>query len=255
MLRRLFCCLLLILAVLLVYPQTTAAPPFNYKKDFKTLLHKTQEPDSEFFYNKLLVCFLERDTTLSKVQVLMLMIGYTADPHYKPLEDMETEQQVFDLNEAGKYEGALMKGKPYLQTHPLSLRVLQEVSFCYHALKKEDSATYYMDLADKIMGAMIFSGKGKTPEDPIFSLGLADGEYFIPNIGMTVEKKGTDWNKDNHFMEIIEASKNIDEHDIYYFVIEHAKEKIDGEKVTGAPDKKGPPDKKAATKTILPEEN
>lgn len=213
-------------------------PPFDYQRDFKKLLEQSQDRESNFYYQKLLIRFLDRDSTLNNQEVIALLIGFTENPHYKPFEDMETEQEIFNLNEAGHNEEALVKAKHYLQTHPLSLRVLKEASYCYYVEKKNDSADYYMDLVDKIMTAMMYSGNGKKPESPIFSLGLADGESFIPNIGMKILNKDTDWNKNNLFMEIIDASKNEDDHILYYFVIQHAKNKIDDDKVNESTDKK-----------------
>jgi hypothetical protein len=83
-----------------------------------------------------------------------------------------------------------------------------------------------MSLNDRIMEAMIFSGKGRTPENPIFSLGLADGEHFIPNVGYEIEKKNTLWNKNGDFLEHIVALDKLTTKD-FYFVIQHAKLKID----------------------------
>jgi hypothetical protein len=241
MFMRFICCLFFMTLCYTSYEQTNAAAQtnaFDYKRDFKTILEKTQEKGSEMSYQKLLIRFLDRDTTLSDMQVLYLLIGYTEDNKYKPFEDMNTEQEIFDLNDAGSYEEALIKGKPFLQTHPVSLRALKEVSYAYHSLSKKDSAEYYMDLAVKIINAMIYSGNGKKPEQPIFSLGLADGESFIPSIGLKILSKDTDWNRNNQFMEIIDASQNTDDHVNYFFVIEHAKQKIDDDKVNDAGDKK-----------------
>jgi hypothetical protein len=219
-------------------------PPFVYQRDFKPILEQTQDKASPLSYQKLLIRFLDNDSTLSNAETLALLIGYTEDSHYKPFEDMEKEQEVFDLNEEGNVEDALIKAKAYLQTHPLSLRVLKEASYCYHTLKKEDSANYYMDLVDKIMNAMTYSGNGKKPETPMFSLGLADGEYFIPNIGMKVLNRDTDWNSSNLFLEIIDASKSGEDHILYYFVIQHAKNKIDDDKVNESGGKKKKKDDK-----------
>jgi hypothetical protein len=102
-----------------------------------------------------------------------------------------------------------------------------------------------MDIVDKVMGAMIYSGKGKTAETPIFSLGLADGEYFIPNVGMTIVNKKTEWNKNKHFVEVIEAMDDMGKHTNYYFVIQHAKEKIDDDDVNDSVEKKPKKSKKS----------
>ncbi|MFT3681566.1 MAG: DUF4919 domain-containing protein [Ferruginibacter sp.] len=240
MIRQFYLVLILLFTCTKSFEQTTPVPPppFDYARDFKKILEQTQDRENPLYYQKLLIRFLDRDSTLSNLEVLSLMIGYTEDSHYKPFEDMEKEQEVFDLNEAGSYEESLGKAKTYLQTHPLSLRVLKEASYCYYAQKKQDSADYYMDLVDKIMNAMIYSGNGKKPESPIFSLGLADGEYFIPNIGLKVLNRNTDWNKNNHFIEIIDASKSEEDHMNYFFVIQHAKDKIDDDKVNESTDKK-----------------
>jgi hypothetical protein len=224
-------------------------PAFEYKRDFKPFLEQSQDRQSPLYYQKLLIRFLDRDTSLSDMETLAMMIGYTEDSHYKPFEDMEKETEIFAMNEEGMYDDVIDKGRKYLQTHPLSLRVLKEASYAYFQKQQQDSADYYMDLVEKLMNAMIYSGTGKKPEQPIFSLGLADGEYFIPNIGLKVLDKNTDWNANNQFIEVIKASKSGDDEILYYFMIEHAKQKIDDDKVNEADgNKKKKDDKKKKDK-------
>jgi hypothetical protein len=108
-----------------------------------------------------------------------------------------------------------------------------------------------MSLNDKIMEAMIYSGKGRTPETPIFSLGIADGEYFIPNVGFRIEtdgqkeKKDTEWNKDGNFVEVITALVDNVNVRKYYFIIQHAKQKIDDDAANELASKKAEKEKKA----------
>jgi len=213
---------------------------FNYKKDFKSILMNSQDQESNLYYEKLLKRFLDNDSTLTNYETLALMIGFTENPKYKPMEDMEKEVEIFDHNNANEFSEAIEKSKSYLHGHPLSLLVLREISYAYGRISKVyekdmvfDSAiyfnglsSYYMSLNDRIMEAMIFSGKGRTPENPIFSLGLADGEYFIPNVGFEIEKKNTLWNKNGDFLEHIVAIDKVVNKD-FYFVIQHAKLKID----------------------------
>ncbi|HMO63231.1 MAG TPA: DUF4919 domain-containing protein [Ferruginibacter sp.] len=240
MFRQLYLILLSSLLCLKMYCQQTPVPPppFIYQTDFKKILEQTQERESPLYYQKLLIRFLDRDSTLSNPEVLALLIGYTEDSHFKPFEDMETEQEIFDLNEERQYEEALVKAKQYLQSHPLSLRVLKEASFCYYVKEMQDSADYYMDLVDKIMNAMTYSGNGKKPDAPMFALGLADGEYYVQNIGLKVSNRDTDWNKHNQFIEIVEGSKNADDKVKYFFVIQHAKNRVDDDKVNESAGKK-----------------
>ena len=213
---------------------------FNYKKDFKTILTNSQDEESNLSYKKLLKRFQDNDSSLTNYETLALMIGFTENPKYKPMEDMEKEVEIFDHNNANQFSEAIEKSKSYLQSHPLSLLVLREISYAYGKISKVyekdmvfDSAiyfnglsSYYMSLNDRIMEAMIFSGKGRSPENPIFSLGLADGEYFIPNVGYEIEKKNTLWNKNGDFLEHIVALDKLTTKD-FYFVIQHAKLKVD----------------------------
>jgi len=213
---------------------------FNYKKDFKSILMNSQDQESNLYYEKLLKRFQDNDSTLTNYETLALMIGFTENPKYKPMEDMEKEVEIFDHNNANEFSEAIEKSKSYLHGHPLSLLVLREISYAYGKISKVyekdmvfDSAiyfnglsSYYMSLNDRIMEAMIFSGKGRTPENPIFSMGLADGEHFIPNVGYEIEKKNTLWNKNGDFLEHIVALDKLTTKD-FYFVIQHAKLKID----------------------------
>ncbi len=230
----------------------TASPAFDYHRDFKAILEQTQSDTSKLFYDSLLVRFIQNDTSLTKAETLALMIGFTENQHYQPLENMEIEEEIFDHNKSSEFHEAVEKGRPYLDTHPLSLLVLREVSFAYtrlglyygkngqfdSAVICQDSAKYFMDLNDKIMEAMIYSGKGRSPETAIFSLGLADGEYFIPNIGYTLEKKTADWIQKKDFMEIIQAADESGESKIFFFAIQHAKAKIDDDKADAMANKK-----------------
>lgn len=252
----------------LAYEQTESppTPPFIYKRDFKAIVDSSQDRSSRLYYQKLIIRFLKNDSSLTNQEVLALMIGYTENPHYKPLEDMEKEQEIFEMNMNGEYREVINRSRLFLQTHPLSLLILREISYAYQQVSKreyqanlimdsavlyQDSGKYFMDLNDKIMEAMIYSGKGRTPETPIFSLGIADGEYFIPNVGFKIEtdgqkeKKDTEWNKDGNFVEVITALVDNVNVRKYYFIIQHAKQKIDDDAANELAAKKAEKEKKA----------
>ena len=201
---------------------------FDYQKDFKLILAKTKDSSSNLGYDKLLARFKANDTSMSKYEVLALMIGFTDLPDYKPYDDIDIEKEIFVLNDNGNYEDAKIEADSFLSAHPLSLRVLKEKSYSLHQLKKADSAVYYMDLVHKITLAMLFSGNGKTPESPIFALGLADGERFIENVGMTVGNKGTGENKAGTYMELVDAITDEGDHKNMFFIIQHARNKVTG---------------------------
>lgn len=225
--------------------------PFNYQRDFKAILEKTKDKTSDLYYQKLLIRFLDNDSSLSWADMLALLIGFTENSHYKPYKDMATEKEIFDMNEEGDYEGALVESKTYLQTHPVSLRILKERSYSYHQLRKQDSAKYFMTLSDKVMGAMIYSGKGKTQDAAIFSLGLIDGEHFIENIGMTVANKTTTSPKSKTLLYIVDAMSDEGTHTNYYFNLQHARDKMNEEDIGEEPVTKPKKSKKGKKITNL----
>ena len=228
---RLIITLLLVICCLTSFEQ----PPFVYSKDFKAVLEKTKDKTSDLYYQKLLIRFLNNDSSLTRAETLALMIGFTEQRQYKPFKDLGKEQEIFDMNESGDYEGALDESKIYLQTHPVSLRILKERSYAYHQLRKKDSADYFMNMVEKVMGAMIYSGKGKTPETAIFSLGLIDGEHFINNVGMTPANKTTTSPKSKVLMYIVDALSDEGTHTDYYFILQHARDKIDEDEIGEEP--------------------
>jgi hypothetical protein len=195
---------------------------FDYQKDFKPMLANTKDTTGNLSYKKLLDRFIANDSMMRPYEVLALMIGFTGQPEYQPYDDMVTEKAIFDLNDQGDYEEARNESSTYLATHPVSLRILKEKSYSLHQLKQRDSAEYYIDLVDKIMAAMKFSGNGRDPETPMFALGLADGEHYTLNKGMAIGSKGTGTNKSKQFMEIIDAIKEDGDHISLFFLIQHA---------------------------------
>ena len=112
---------------------------------------------------------------------------------------------------------------------------MKERSYAYHQLRKKDSADYFMNMVEKVMGAMIYSGKGKTPETAIFSLGLIDGEHFINNVGMTPANKTTTSPKSKVLMYIVDALSDEGTHTDYYFILQHARDKIDEDEIGEEP--------------------
>lgn len=206
-------------------------PPFIYKRDFKTILEKTKDKNDSLYYGTLIKRFLENDPSLTKAETLALLIGFTENKYYKPVKDMETEKDIIELNDNGYYEDALDETKKYLSTNPLSLSALKERSFAYHQLKNRDSAEFFMDLNDKVMQAMIYSGKGKKQETAIFSLGLVDGDYFLTNAGMTPSNQITYIDKNKYLLYIADALTDDNAHVNFYFNIQHAKEKMESDEI------------------------
>ncbi len=228
--KKILCLLISLSIATLTFSQSTPHLDFNYQRDFKRFLDYTKDNESDLYYNKLLYKFLTNDSTLSSEDALVLMIGYTDKPDFKPLDDLLKEKEICNLVTNSNYAIAIQLAKKFLAKHPLNLMALQQITIAYNSLNMKDSANHYMKQHIKIMDAMIYSGSGKTPETPIYALNLADGEYFTNNIGYDITKKETNWNKKGDFIEIIQATNQKLTNKVLYFVIQHAKAKVDNDK-------------------------
>src|ERR1051326_1932938 len=208
---------LILILFLSCFIPAKAQDHFNYQKDFKTILKRSKDPSDKFYYDKLLAKFNSNDTSMTDMEVIALMIGFTDKPQYKPYDDLSTERMIYDLNGDGKFKEALDSSARFLKTHPLSQQTLIERSYAWFKLGSKDSADIYMFRFRRIMRAMNWSGAG-TFEDPIFALGPADGQNFIykflsGNIGMM----GDGRDKDGNFLDILEVKfKNGDSKKLYF---------------------------------------
>lgn len=218
---------LLALLPLCVCLYVNAQTSFNYNSDFKTILAKTRDTANELSYNRLLKRFNKNDTTLSNFEVLALMIGFTDKEDYKPYADLETEREIYNLNGDGKFEKALAKADSFLSTHPLSVKTLFEKSYAFHELNNQDSAAAYIIRGRRIFRAMHFSGDGKTTDTPIFALGPADGQdYIYKFVGATIGTMGSGRDKSGNFLDMLEAEYKDGKTVTFYFMIQHATEKM-----------------------------
>ena len=79
--------------------------------------------------------------------------------------------------------------------------------------------------------AMIYSGSGKgnKPETPFFALGLNDGDYFIPNVGLSLTGKVTENDRNKRLLYVTTAMTDEGTYKKYYFMIHHAKLKMDSD--------------------------
>lgn len=208
---------------------------FDYNRDFRRLKAMSEDKGSPYYFQSLISRFLENDSSLTRPEVLVLMIGFTDNNHFKPLENMEIEKEIIELNDEGYFEDAIEESKKYLKKNPLSLSTNKEISYAYHRMGVTDSAKYFMFRNDLIMEAMIFSGggKGRTAETAFFSLGLNDGDYFIPNVGFSATNQTLTKDKYKNTIYLV-VSMNIESAKTnYFFNIHHAKIKADSDGIAG----------------------
>jgi hypothetical protein len=203
------------------------AQHFNYHKDYERILAQTRDSGSVMYYPKLLKRFNRLDTTLNNYQMLVLMIGFTGQPNFKPYKYLSQEREIYDLNDEGKFDEALAYCDTFLAKYPLSQKALIEKSYAFHKKGMEDSSDYYSYKFTLIMRAMNWSGDGLTCETAIFSIGPADGQNFITKfkraeIGLVM---GSSRDKHSNFCDVLEMVKGKEGQEkktTLYFGIQHA---------------------------------
>lgn len=198
---------------------------FDYKRDYYTILKKTQIPDDSLNFDALKNRFIKNDTTLTDYEVLVLLIGFTSKSEYKPYTDLKIETDIYDLNGKRKYKKALNLADRFLIEHPLSQRALIEKSYALHKLGFDEEAKKYSDQFFKIMKAMAYSGNGDLNR-PIFALSPNDGQNFIIKfLHLGIGKMASGNDLAGSFSDILEAIKDGKPQKLY-FNIQHAIKKM-----------------------------
>lgn len=201
--------------------------PFNYNVDFKNILAKTKDKDDSLNFENNLKRFVVNDTSLTDFEVLSLLIGFTGKPEYKPYADLNTEREIYKLNDEKKFQVALDLANEFLKTHPLSVKALFEKSYSFHKLGSKDSAQFYLYQGHRIFRAMFFSGDGRTVETPTFALGPADGQDYIRKFaGADIGVMGSSRDKSGNFLDTLEAILDDGQRVKLYFIIQHATQKM-----------------------------
>lgn len=206
----------------------SAQTTFYYHNDFKKILAQTKDPNDKLYYENQLKRFSANDASLSDFEVLALLIGYTDKKDYKPYADLETEREVYRINDEGEFKKGLKEANKFLATHPFSIKVLFEKSYSYYKLGNEDSAAYYSSQAKRIFMAMDYSGDGRSSETPMFALGPADGqEYIRKYLGAGIGTMGSGRDKNGDFLDMLTVMP--DDGSASYrmnFIIQHATDKM-----------------------------
>lgn len=205
---------------------------FSYEQEFDEYLSRSEDPQSEFFYEHLLLRFNQGDTTLNSRDILHLLIGFTQSEEFKPYEYFRKERDIYSLVEEKEYEKALKAADSLLAKVPVSQQTILSKAVALYYLDKKDESGLEIWKFNKIMKAMAWSGDGTSPETAFFALGPADGQNFIQLfLGQSIGTMGSGSDKYGNFVDILEMVF-IDETGQQkaapvYFQIEHASKTLE----------------------------
>lgn len=201
-----------------------AQDSFDYDKDFKKLLKKSEKSSSDLNYNKLLSRFLANDTSLTNYEMIALQIGHTQTEDYKPYNDIEIERAIYELNASGRNRAAIELSNSFQRRNPLSLMMNLEKSYAFHKLEQVDSAGIYFQRYLQLIQSVLWSGNGT--DKPYFVLGPIDGQIIIERYWQgDITLMGSGEDKNENFLDILTMKdKDTGEENDINFIIEHASE-------------------------------
>jgi hypothetical protein len=199
---------------------------FNYSKQFNKILQETKDAKSDFYYNKQLAKFNTNDTLQSNYEMLSLLIGYTANKNYKPYSDLYITDDLFKLNEAGKYQQVVEKAEKLLLKNPFQIKVLIEMGYALNGLGKTTESKNINYKMFKIYNAMLYSCDNNPAKYPAFALAPKDGQYFIKYfLRQELGTMGSGYDENKNFIDILETKKDGKTY-TYKFILEHAKKEL-----------------------------
>lgn len=215
--------ILFLLVPILIFSQKD----FDYKRDFENILKESKNKNSDFYYENLLVRYEKADTLLTDKQVLSLLIGYTDNKFYKPYSDLNFGRNLYKLNDEEKFDEAIKDGLVFIKNHPFDLKSLFELSYAYYKKGNQPLADSYQIKAVLIFKAMMFSGDGKSIDNPMFALNPADGQDFIRKaLQAKIGSMGSGRDKNGYFIDMLEMIRDDEPKMMLYFIIPHAVKKM-----------------------------
>lgn len=194
---------------------------FEYHKDFDKILAETKDASSVLNYDVQLKKYNSDDKEQTDNEMLALLIGHTAKATYKPYSDLSIANDLYELNEKGKYQEAVNSANKMLKSNPFHIKVLIEICYALNGLGKTEESINYNYRMFKIYKAMAYSCNGDFQKYPIFALSPKDGECFIKfyiRWQLGTVKSSKDENGD--LIDVLEAKKG-NESITYRFFIQH----------------------------------
>jgi hypothetical protein len=215
---------LVVLTLVVGMAQGILAQDFNYNNDFKSILNKTKDKSSEYYYPTLLDRFNKNDETLTELEMIALQIGFTADKNYKPYSTIDQEREILKLTGDKDYNKALKACDQLLKKNPVNLTALMEQGFAASELGKPEGKEL-VDKAKKVIASILWSGDGSY-DRPYFVLGPMDGQIIIRYIfGNSIGTMGSGSDAHGNFLDILEMETEGKKENVY-FVIQHAVDKM-----------------------------
>ena len=165
---------IIIFAALLTFAIGAHAQIKSQHPDMQAIRTATNDPQSQYYYPKLLKMFMSNDTVMTDADYRYFYYGtmfqedynpYRTDPYeaqQKQLEPLYFKQEHLTRAERSAIEDLARKS---LENNPLDLRQLMYRVYVYEQNKKYNLAKIWKHKLDHLLLTIAASGTGNTPED------------------------------------------------------------------------------------------
>lgn len=198
-----------------------AQETFDYERDYPKILAASKTNESPLNYSSLIERYQSLDTSLSRNELLALMIGFTAREEYAPYALIQDEVDLIALINKGKYKQAYSRATDLLKTQPFNFVALME-RFISSTEIDHPKSQHYKAQFFSILETILATGDGSNLY-PFFVIGPADGQIIIRYIwGLEIEVMGSGSDMKGNFCDMLEMVDEDQNKTWMYFVLEHA---------------------------------
>ncbi len=160
-------------------------PHFFMAPDYDGIKQVIADPDSEFYYPRLMERMKQYDTTLTVADYRALYYGYRYQPGFSQFSMPEQDRELLKYYNNSylpkrKYDEIIKLIEQALEKDPFYIRGLNFLGYVLHMKGEEPQALKTADRFNKVVQAILSSGDGKTPETS-FHVIHAGHEYVVMN--------------------------------------------------------------------------
>ncbi len=153
--------------------------------DFDAIKKETTDPNSIYYYPKLLERLAKNDTTLDINAYYYIYYGSTFTENYKPYSTSNLEDSFLTIYNKGEFRNAIPIGLKVLEENPINLKITFKVMVCFHALDILDSSHTYARKYYSFLDVIYKSGDGKSGESAYVVIEVDDEYQVLADLGLS----------------------------------------------------------------------
>lgn len=160
--------------------------------DIEMVRQAVQDPESPYFYPRLIDRYFRRDTTLTTDDYRYLYLGYSFQDDYDPYRvssyenSLDTLYQRNDLTSA-ECEKLIRYAGQVLADNPFDLRRMAVMVYANMMLGNQTEVAFWQSRIHRLVDAIISTGDGRTPETAWYIIEPVHAYDLLNTLGVVAE--------------------------------------------------------------------